>query len=148
MSFIPDDLSCPASLDSLSTIAFWVLDVAQKAGLSKKSAYNLRLAIDEIATNVILYGHQRVNIAKDITLKAEINESSLVITLKDQGIPYDPTTRDLPSAEDLSLSLEEREIGGLGVFLALNSVDGFQYERADNYNYNIFIMNIDVQNQV
>lgn len=128
----------PATLDILGEVRQFLKNAAAEAGLDKKSTYNLQLALDEIVTNVILYGYEASGLTGDIVLKRDITEKSLVITLEDTGIAYDPRTRKMPDEIDLSKDLEDRPIGGLGIYLAINGVDEFDYERAGNKNINTF----------
>ncbi|MBD6615495.1 ATP-binding protein [Komarekiella sp. 'clone 1'] len=133
-------LTVPATLDSLSTIAKYVLAATAAAGLDKKAAYRCRLAIDEIATNIITYGYGQAGYEGVLDLQAEIDEQALTISIEDTGLAYDPCQTQLPDENQLKLPLEERSIGGLGIYLALHEVDKFLYERVDNKNRNIFIM--------
>lgn len=131
-------LTVPATLDALSLIGQKIKDVTAAAGLEKRAAYNLRLAVDEIATNIVLHGYQEAGIIGDIVVYTEMREDALVITLEDSGVPFDPRSITQPSEEDLALPLEERAIGGLGIFLTINGIDRFDYELVDNHNRNIF----------
>jgi anti-sigma regulatory factor (Ser/Thr protein kinase) len=70
-----------------------------------------------------------------------VTDSSLTIVLEDSGIPFDPLSQELPGEEKLMLPLEERDIGGLGIFLVLKGVDAFGYEYMNGRNRNIFTMN-------
>lgn len=111
----------------------------QQQDQTKKSSYRLRLAVDEIATNIIVHGYEESNLEGNITIIASIDEKCLTITLEDTGPVYDPATR--PDPENLHQPMEERSIGGLGVYLAFQGVDRFTYERVGNCNRNIFVMN-------
>jgi len=126
-------------LDSLKEIAKYVMSAADSIGLDKKASYGLRLAIDEIATNIIVHGYEESQIEGVIKIFADINETTLTITLEDSGIPYDPTSK--APQEDLDVPIEQRQIGGLGVYLALQNVDAFRYKRTEMSNVNIFVMN-------
>jgi anti-sigma regulatory factor (Ser/Thr protein kinase) len=134
-------LTVPAVLDSLAAIADFVRKASVAAGLDKKALYNLRLAVDEIATNVILYGFEKAGLAGDITVMADIRDDTLMICLEDTASPYDPRGVTTEAQDALDKPLEERPMGGLGIFLALKSVDQFHYERAHDRNRNIFVMN-------
>ncbi len=134
-----ESLHVPGTLDSLSAIAQYIMKAAQEAGLEKKAAYKLRLGVDEIATNIVTHGYEESGREGSITCCAKISPETLTVTLEDTGIPYDPTTR--PELEILDTPLEERPMGGLGVYLALDGVDEFKYERSGDYNRNIFIVN-------
>jgi anti-sigma regulatory factor (Ser/Thr protein kinase) len=132
-------LSVPATLDSLEPVGQYVLDAATQAGLERKAAYRLRLAVDEIVTNIIVHGHNEAGLEGEVTIKADLNAEALTIILEDAAQPFDPRAR--PDPDDLDRPLEERDIGGLGVFLALKGVDVFNYEYVDSRNRNIFVMN-------
>lgn len=133
-----EPLTVPGTMDSLNAIAEYVIATAAAAGLDKTTAYKLRLAIDEIATNIIVYGYKEAAREGVLTLQADFNQQSLTISIEDTGIPYDPTQRLTP--DDLDEPLEQRQIGGLGIYLAIQSVDKFIYERVGNLNRNIFIV--------
>ncbi len=137
-----EPLTVPGVLDSLKSIRDYVTNAADTAGLDKKASYSLSLAVDEVATNIIIHGYEEAGLTGDITIASHITPQNLKIVLEDIGIEYDPTQRDLPSEEDLNLPLEERPIGGLGIMLTLDGVDEFSYERVENHNRNIFIMNL------
>jgi len=131
-------LTLPGKLESLSALGEYVLNAAEAANLDKKAAYRLRLAIDEIATNSIVYGYNGANLEGMLYLGGAIGETTLSVYLEDTAPPYDPTNR--PEPDDLDEPLEEREIGGLGIFLALKGVDQYLYEYTDGRNRNMFIM--------
>ncbi len=135
-----EPLIVSGTLDSLGAIAQYVMAAAAAAGLDKKTSYNLRLAVDEIATNIITYGYQEAACEGVLALRTEVDEQSLIISIEDTGIPYDPTQK--PAPEDLDKPLEQRQIGGLGIYLARQGVDKFIYERVGERNRNIFIVHL------
>ena len=112
---------------------------ASTAGLDKKTSYKLRLAVEEIATNIIIYGYERGGREGVLAIHAELDEQSLAISIEDTGVPYDPTQEPVP--DDLDKPIEQRQIGGLGIYLATQSVDKFIYQRVGDKNRNIFIVN-------
>ena len=134
--------SFPGNVDSLDSLRGYVGELAEKAGLAKKPTYALKLAIDEIATNIILYGYQAAGLEADFDVLSEITGSELTVILEDIAAPFDPLAKELPGSDDLTKSLEEREIGGLGIFLTINGVDDFSYEYVNGKNRNKFVMNI------
>lgn len=130
-----------ASLDVLESIRELLTQAGQDVDLSKKKIYGLCLAVDEIATNIIRHGYEEAGItdgAFDVVIRREANE--FVVTLVDNGLPFNPLEHLLPTEEDLNAPLETRPIGGLGVMIARQSVDEFKYEFSDNHNKNIFIV--------
>ena len=137
-----ETLTVPGTLDSLAPIAQYVMAAATEAGLGKKAVYKLRLAVDEMASNIIIHGYQQSRLTGDIVVTAQLTDEQLIITLEDTAVAYDPTTHHLPTEEDLNRSLIQRPHGGLGIFLVLDGVDDFSYERVDDRNRNIFVMKL------
>lgn len=131
-------LTVPGTLDALGAIANYTIAASEKAGLDKETAYNLRLAVDEIATNIITHGYLAANYAGEIYVQAILDDRALAIQIEDTAIPYDPTQKTAP--RDLTLPLEQRQVGGLGVFLAIQGVDRFIYKRANGRNRNLLIV--------
>ena len=136
-----ESISVPGILDSLDQISDFIKQATTHAGLDKKAAYQLRLAVDEIATNIIVHGYEEAGLTGDLHLSFEIDEKTLTISITDTATPYNPYDHALPDKEDLKQPLEQRQIGGLGIYLVLQGVDRFVYQRIDNQNCNIFIMN-------
>jgi anti-sigma regulatory factor (Ser/Thr protein kinase) len=135
------ELRVGANLDVLSSIGAFVMDAAKAAGLNSRAAYRLRLAVDEMATNVIVHGKPLEHSGDDeIRLVSDIDEQNLKITMEDRGPEFNPLERQVPG-EHLVKPLEQRPIGGLGVFLAIRGVDRFHYERVGDINRSIFVVN-------
>lgn len=133
-----EPLVIEGKLDSLGAIAQYVIKSATDAGLDKKAAYHLRLAVDEIATNIIIHGYDEAGLEGNVYVRATIDEHKLTIRLEDNAIHYDPHVHKGP--EDLDQPIEKRQIGGLGVYLALEGVDEFSYEYVGDRNCNTFVM--------
>ena len=134
-----DPISVPGTLDSLPAIGRYVVAAAKEAGLDKTASYRLRLAVDELATNSIVHGYEEQGLSGDLDVRADITDQTLTITIEDTGPAYDPRSTAPP--DTLDTALEDRPIGGLGVYLTLRGVDQFLYERDDNRNRNIFVVN-------
>lgn len=133
-------LCLPATLDSLDEIGKYIVAASTEAGLENKSTYGLRLAVDEIATNIITHGYEEAGKTGSITISETVTDTALTVVIEDTGIPFDPLSKTLPSEDELNLPLEERNIGGLGIFLVLKGVDNFSYEFVAGKNRNIFVM--------
>jgi len=132
-----------ANLDSLGHIREFITDSAKLAGLDKSKTYKLCLAVDEIATNIINYGYLRSGIENgiiDITI--QITKDQLIAILEDTATPFNPFDRKMPNEEELKKPLEERQIGGLGIMLAKENVDEFNYLFQNGKNLNIFSINL------
>ncbi len=131
-------LIVPATLDSLKRIREFVMAIAQTAGLDRKTAGGLRLGVDEIATNAIEHGYGGTKSEEILHVSADIDERTLKIVLEDRGKPFDP--HQAPPLNDVDLPLEERQAGGLGIYLTLQAVDEFFYERIGDWNRITFII--------
>jgi anti-sigma regulatory factor (Ser/Thr protein kinase) len=130
--------SLPAVLDSLAEIRRYVKEAADRAGIEAARAYQLQLAVDEIATNIITHGYEDAGASAVISIGSEASDDALVITLEDQAPAFDPRTMEMPEAEDLAKPLEERRMGGLGIYIASKAVDRFDYRHDNSSNINIF----------
>ncbi|MFN8474505.1 MAG: SpoIIE family protein phosphatase [Anaerolineae bacterium] len=138
-----EPLIVDGKLDALGPIRQYVMAAAAKAGLNKRRSYDLALAVDEVATNIVTHGYAEAGLSGQITVRGDIDQHALVLTLEDTAVPYDPTKRPPPQEEDFDRPLEERDIGGWGVYLAIQSVDNFIYRYVDGMNRNVFVMNRD-----
>ncbi|WP_455664920.1 ATP-binding protein [Phocaeicola sp.] len=93
-------------------------------------AYSIRLSCEEIIVNIISYAYP-AGTAGYIWLNVTKEKKCLRIEIRDGGVPFNPIERQDP---DISQELEEREIGGLGIFLVLQNMDNveYRYEEGEN----------------
>ncbi|CAM5368154.1 histidine kinase [Streptomyces avidinii] len=126
----PAELDVPASLGALGAIAAFVLRLAGEAGLDKGAAYRIRLAVDELATNIVVHGYRGGD--GRITVRGRSGPGRVRISVEDSAPAFDPARGRLPP--DRGTAPERRRIGGLGIHLALTSVDEYGYERRDGRN--------------
>jgi anti-sigma regulatory factor (Ser/Thr protein kinase) len=99
-------------------------------GPSPKTLYLVPLAIEEIVTNCIQYGYDDSD-EHTILITLSVADRTLTMTVIDDGHAFDPLARATP---DLSVGVEERQIGGLGIHLLRNLADEMTYERRDGVN--------------
>lgn len=120
-----------AKFEFLDEIREYVGDIARKGGFSNKDVYNIQLATDEAASNIIEHAYEGVtNGVLDLACAMEKDEIKIVLI--DYGAPYDPSAVPMP---DIKADLSERKIGGLGIFLMRKLMDEVHYEpRADKSN--------------
>jgi anti-sigma regulatory factor (Ser/Thr protein kinase) len=130
-------LTVPAVLESLEAVSEFVKKAAATAALDERAAYRMRLAVVELVTNAISHGYGEAGLSGMVDLIAELDDRSVTITIEDTANPYDPT--QTPPPDELHLPLDQRKIGGLGVYLALQDVDSFRYERVGDRNRNIVV---------
>ena len=133
-------LVVPGVLESLSALRQYTMDAAAAGGLATDRAYGLSLAIDEVATNIAMHGYKKNGLTGTISISAEITEEALTVILEDTSPEFDARKLAAPPTESLDKPLEERPIGGLGVYLAMQNIDGFDYKRAGGINRNSFVM--------
>src|SRR5262249_38077622 len=91
-----------------------------------------------LVTNTISYGYQGMA-PGTIDVHAEMDEKTLTVILEDTGVPFDP--RQVPPPANLHLPVEQRQPGGLGIYLARQGVDHFFYERVGGRNRNVLVVN-------
>lgn len=120
-----------AKFEFLDEIREFVGDIARKGGFGDKDVYNIQLATDEAASNIIEHAYEgEKNGVLDISCGME--GDAIKITLIDYGEPYDPAAIPIP---DIKADLSERKIGGLGIFLMRKLMDEVHYDpRADKSN--------------
>ena len=93
--------------------------------------FHVNLAVEELATNIMNYGHTEGVHEFEVIIKSESDH--LTIDIWDDGRPFDPLT-EAPEP-DLDASLDDRRIGGLGVYFAETLMDEMRYEREDGRNH-------------
>ena len=128
----------PGTLDSLALLRAYVSEAARAAGLDSGRTYNLCLAVDEIATNIVLHGYEEVDLKGDIIVEALQEPGQLIIRLLDHGRTYDPDQVPKP---DLENPLKQQS-GGWGVFLGQTGVDQFDYTSTDSGNVHRFVVRL------
>ena len=115
-------LHTTAELTNLEMIRRFVEESTLSLSADEHTAYGLVQAVDECATNIIEHGYRRQSGSIDIEID-QVDET-LRIVLRDHAPPFDPTGVPPP---DLTRPLEEREPGGLGLYLTRQMVDRWQY---------------------
>jgi anti-sigma regulatory factor (Ser/Thr protein kinase) len=133
-------LSVAAEPSALVVVQAFISEAARQAGLGALATHRLALAVEELTANIVQHGYVEQGLTGDLQLSWELRDDRLVVMLQDHGIPFDPTRHHSPTAADLARPIEEREIGGLGIYLALRGLDGFRYERGPGVNRSILEM--------
>jgi len=90
----------------------------------------INLALEEAVSNVMLYAYPETKSGR-VLVECVKAPGKLVFTISDSGIPFDPTQQAEP---DITLSAEERSIGGLGIHLVRQIMDEVRYERKEEKN--------------
>lgn len=122
-------LRVPAKLEGMDVILAFVSYLLDINGCSTRTRTQLRIAIEELYVNVTLYAYPDGNGWAEI--RGSIEDGVATFTLIDSGRPFDPLAKEDP---DTMLSGEDREIGGLGIFMVKNTMDEIEYEYRDGCN--------------
>ena len=117
-------------IKQISLLAEFIEKIAEEKQLDEILAMNLNLALEEAVTNVILYAYPKGTDGL-VDIDAILKENSLEFIITDSGVPFDPTAA--PEA-DVTLSADERPIGGLGIFMVRKLMDEVHYQRLDEKN--------------
>jgi serine/threonine-protein kinase RsbW len=126
----------PAKFDYLDEIRDFVGEIARKGGFGSKEVYNIQLATDEAASNIIEHAYEGVSNGV-LELSCGLQGSAIIIVLVDHGEPFDPSEIPMP---DLKADLSERKIGGLGIFLMRKLMDEVRYDSQPGKNSNTLTM--------
>ena len=132
-------ITLPATFENIETATEFINAILEGADCSMKAQMQLDIALDELISNVVRYAYTPET--GNITVSIEILEEPrrAVLTLTDEGIPYDPMQKEDP---DITLPAEERSIGGLGIYIVKKSMDEMTYKYNDGKNIVTIIKNI------
>ena len=120
-----------AVLDQLDDVLGFVDEQLDLVDCPMKTRMQVQIAVEEIFVNIASYAYQPGTGKADILVETVKDPRSVTITFKDRGVPYDPLAKEDP---DISLSAEDRPIGGLGIFMTKKSMDEMKYEYRDGQN--------------
>lgn len=117
-------------IPEISKLALFIDELGEELGLSPELVFNLNLVLEEAVSNIILYAYPKGE-HENISLTAKKTENQLLFVLTDTGKEFDPTL--MPDA-DVNLAAEDRQIGGLGIFLIRQIMNQVEYQRIDGRN--------------
>lgn len=117
--------------DNLDTVVDFVNEQLEQYECPMDVLFQIDVAVEEIYVNIAHYAYNPE--IGEATIRCCIEEEPLCITIEflDNGVPYDPLSREDP---DLELSAEERDIGGLGIYMVKNTMDKVSYEHREGKN--------------
>jgi len=114
----------------LKILPEFIESIADEVNLDSQMAMNLNLALDEVVTNAVMYAYPK-GMNGTIDIECLVGHQRIKFIIKDNGVAFDPTTVKEP---DLTSSVEERKIGGLGIYLVRKLMDSVNYERVNGQN--------------
>lgn len=125
------ELTITATAENIETVTAFVNEQLEALACPMKAQIQIDIAIDELFSNIAHYAY-----TPDVgsaTVRVEVTQEPLavIITFIDGGVPYDPLTAADP---DITLSAQERQVGGLGIYMVKKSMDEITYEYKDGKN--------------
>lgn len=112
--------------ENLARIAEFIGEVTANFGMTEQETYNIQMAVDEAVTNIIEHAYQAQE--GPIEVVAERQGEDFIVILRDRGRPFDPTNVTEP---DITAGLDEREIGGLGLYFMRKLMDQVDFRFSD-----------------
>ena len=125
------ELTVVATVENIETVTDFVNEQLEALDCPMKAQMQIDIAIDELFGNIAHYAYNPE--VGSATVRVEVIEDPLAVTITfiDNGVPYDPLAKADP---DTTLSTEERDIGGLGIYMVKKSMDDIIYEYKDGQN--------------
>lgn len=129
--FDTDGLEVDATKENLAEVQAFVGEKLEKADCSMKAQMQIDVAVEEIFTNIAFYAYGPSTGKADIRVEISGDPATATITFKDRGTPYNPFAKKDP---DIHADVEDRPIGGLGIFMTKKLMDDVSYEFKDGQN--------------
>ena len=120
------EMAAESRTESLAGIREFILSSTEGSALDRRDRFRLMMAVDEAATNIIMYSG-----SVGIKIECRVYRDRAVVLLRDRGVAFDPLEAPAP---EVDRPLEEREVGGLGIFFVRNLTDGAEYRREGDEN--------------
>lgn len=125
------ELNLDATVENIETVTEFVDTELELLDCPPKALMQINIAIDELFGNIAHYAYQPDKGPATVRVEVEENPLSVIITFIDGGKPFDPLAQGDP---DITMSAEERSIGGLGIFMVKKTMDEIVYEYENGKN--------------
>lgn len=125
------ELNISATVENIAAVTAFVDEQLEELDCPMKTQLQVDVAIDELFGNIAHYAYNPEVGAATVRVEVTENPLSVVITFIDNGVPYDPLAKADP---DVTLSAEERQIGGLGIYMVKKSMDDISYQYKNGQN--------------
>ena len=126
-------LTVEATVENLPNVMKFIDSKLEEISCAKKSQNQIQTAVEELFVNIAHYAYPGEIGLAEIRFEYIEKERAVEISFADQGIPYDPLKKPNP---DITLSADERAVGGLGIYMVKKLMDDFRYEYKDSRNIN------------
>ena len=124
------EINLKNSLSELQKVSQHLDEFGARQRLSPKILHDLKLALEEIITNIISYGYTGER-EHEIRVRLRVQPQEVTVQVEDDGEAFNPLEAPVP---DVTRPLEERPVGGLGIHLVRTLMDGLEYKRQGNTN--------------
>ena len=125
------ELTVEARTDLLDQVIDFVNEQLEALDCPMKKQMQIDVAVEELYVNIAHYAYQPDTGPATIRVEAAQDPLAVIITFIDHGVPYNPLAKEDP---DVSAPAEERQIGGLGIYMVKKSMDDMRYEYKDGQN--------------
>lgn len=125
------EITVDATIENMNTVTAFVDDFLDQIACPMKSKIQINIVIDEIFGNICHYAYKDSVGAVTVRVESGNTPKAVFLTFTDNGIPYNPLDTEDP---DITLSSEERKIGGLGIYLVKKNMDEMKYEYVNQQN--------------
>ena len=125
------ELTLDATTENLDHVLEFVNEELDALSCTMKTKMRIDVAVEELFVNIAHYAYEAGTGQATIRIRYEADSDTLEICFIDGGKPFDPLARPDP---DLTLSVEERQIGGLGIYMAKKNMDDIRYAYEDEKN--------------
>lgn len=125
------EITLEADVKNIPEVTDFVNEILEEADCPIKVQMQIAVVLDEIFANISLYAYDKAGGEATVSVDVSGEPKVISITFKDRGKPFDPLNREDP---DVTLSVEEREIGGLGIFMVKKMMDEVIYRYEEGMN--------------
>lgn len=125
------EITVDAMIENMNTVTAFVDDFLDQIACPMKSRIQINIVIDEIFGNICHYAYKDSVGVVTVRVESGNTPKAVFLTFTDNGIPYNPLDTEDP---DITLSSEERKIGGLGIYLVKKNMDEMKYEYVNQQN--------------
>ena len=133
------NLIIEAKVENLDDVTAFIDAELEAHDCPMKTQMRIDVAVEELFVNIAHYAYEPEVGMAEIRIDFNNDPDAAVITFIDSGVPYDPLAKEDP---DVTLSLDQRKIGGLGIFMVKKSMDDMQYEYKDGHNILTIVKNL------
>lgn len=125
------EITLTATLENIEVVTKFVDEQLEELDCPMKAQMQIDIAIDELFSNIARYAYAPNVGEATVRVQSSDDPLTVIITFIDKGVPYNPLEKEDP---DTTLSADERQIGGLGIYMVKKSMDSMEYEYRNGQN--------------